>query len=317
MNQHPSLKIIFAGTPAFSVPTLDALIHSEHHIQAVYTQPDRPAGRGRQLTLSPVKQLAQQHHLPIYQPVTLRDESEQKILVNLNADVMIVVAYGLLLPKVVLNAPRFGCLNIHASLLPRWRGAAPIQRAILAGDSTTGITIMQMDEGLDTGAMLQKIACPILANDTSQTLHDRLAILGKETLLKTLENLSQNLLNPEVQDSSIATYAAKMTKEEARLNWQLSAIELERKVRAFNPWPIAFIENAQTTLRIFSATILENETHATPGTILNAGKAGLDIATSKGIFRILTAQLPGGRVLPIADILNAHRDQFKPGMVLA
>lgn len=202
-----SYKIIFAGTPEFSVKTLEALVHSQHTVTAVYTQPDRPAGRGRKLTPSPVKQVALQQGLPVYQPNTLRDVNEQKILADLSADLMIVVAYGLLLPQVVLQTPKLGCINVHASLLPRWRGAAPIQRAILAGDAETGVTIMQMDAGLDTGAMLYKKSCPILAEDTSATLHDRLALIGAEALLTTLENLSS--ITPQLQNNTDAIYAKK------------------------------------------------------------------------------------------------------------
>ena len=234
------MKVIFAGTPEFSVKTLEALIHSSHSVVAVYTQPDRPAGRGRQLTKSPVKQLAEFNHIPVLQPTTLRDPVEQQKLMDFKADVMVVVAYGLILPKPVLSAPRLGCINIHASLLPRFRGAAPIQRAILAGDTETGITIMQMDEGLDTGAMLKKIYCPIEKTDTSATLHEKLAKLGADALIETLENLTT--ITPEPQDESKATYAHKISKEEAEIDWHTSAKELSQKIRAFDPWPVAFFK---------------------------------------------------------------------------
>lgn len=307
MKPNQSFNIIFAGTPEFAATTLQALIHSPHTIKAVYTQPDRPAGRGRKLTPSPVKQLALQHDFPVYQPLTLRDAEEQKKLADLQADLMIVVAYGLLLPKPVLDAPKFGCLNVHASLLPRWRGAAPIQRAILAGDTTTGITIMQMDEGLDTGAMLHTIECPIHADDTSEKLHDRLAELGAKALLDTLENFSS--MTPIQQDNTLATYAHKIKKEEAELDWNLSAEELERKVRAYNPWPIAFFDG----IRVWEATAQKENTTAQPGTIVQASAQGIDVATSRGTLRLLKLQLPGGKVLSVADILNARKSEFTVG----
>lgn len=313
MSTH-SFSIIFAGTPAFSAVTLEALLHSEHSIKAVYTQPDRPAGRGRKLTPSPVKVLALQHHLPIYQPQTLRDAGAQQALAEIQADLMIVVAYGLLLPKPVLAMPRLGCINIHASLLPRWRGAAPIQRAILAGDKTTGITIMQMDEGLDTGAMLSRVECPILAEDTTQTLHDRLASLGASTLLSTLNDLLS--VRPEVQNNALATYALKISKEEAILDWHLSAEELDRKIRAFNPWPIAQTALGGLTVRVWKASVIEGPiTQRTPGEIIRATGQGLDVATQKNILRISEMQLPGGKCLPVADILNARQADFAVGNV--
>lgn len=312
MNQITPLKIIFAGTPGFAATALQALIHSHHQIVAVYTQPDRPAGRGRKLTASPVKELAEKHNLDIYQPLTLRNEDEQKKLASLNADIMIVVAYGLLLPTPVLTSPRLGCINVHASLLPKWRGAAPIQRAILAGDKTTGITLMQMDEGLDTGNMLYKVEYPISEHDTSETVHDHLAELGAEALLHTLASLNE--IKSEVQDSSLATYAHKIKKEEAQLDWNLSAQELAYKVRAFNPWPIASSNIGEKIVRFWQVEVLDNQIeNATPGMIVNSSTAGIDIATKKGILRLLKLQLPGGKVLSAADILNAQREEFAKG----
>lgn len=234
-----SLKIIFAGTPAFAVPTLQALVNSSHDVVAVYTQPDRPAGRGRHLTASPVKAFALEHNIPVEQPPTLTKPEPQQGLEFYNADVMVVAAYGLLLPEAVLHAPRFGCINVHASLLPRWRGAAPIHRAILAGDTCTGITIMQMEKGLDTGPMLCQASCPIERHDTSANLHDRLATLGADALLMTLTQLEAGALNPQLQNNSHATYAKKITKAEAGLDWQQTALALERQIHAFNPWPVA------------------------------------------------------------------------------
>jgi methionyl-tRNA formyltransferase len=310
------LNIIFAGTPAFSAITLQALLTSSHSIKAVYTQPDRPAGRGRKLTASPVKELAETHDLPIHQPLTLRDAGEQKILADMHADVMVVVAYGLILPAAVLNAPRLGCINIHASLLPRWRGAAPIQRAILAGDKMTGITTMQMDVGLDTGDMLYKLECPIDENDTTETLHDRLAELGAKAILKTLDDIVSGCTEPEKQDSTLATYAHKITKEEAQINWQLPAEELTRKVRGFNPWPVAYIKMGEQTIRVWDVSALNTNTKHAAGTIVAVSSESIDVATGKGILQLHKIQLPGGRVLSVSDILNSRHDSFVVGKQL-
>ncbi len=315
MNSNSSLQVIFAGTPEFAAQALDALLHSKHKIVAVYTQPDRPAGRGQKLTLSPVKQIALKNNLAVFQPQTLRTEQEQKKLAELNADVMIVVAYGMLLPAAILTTPHLGCINIHPSLLPRWRGAAPIQRAILAGDEITGITIMQMDEGWDTGPMLYKVECPIYKNDTSQTLHDRLAVLGGQAVLTALDNVSQ--INSEPQNSSLATYAAKISKQEAELDWKLSAEELGRKIRGFNPWPIAQTRLNDQILRIWEAEVIdEGGQNEQPGKIMRVFAQGIDVATGKKRLRLLKLQLPGGRVLPVADILNARRDDFVVNRIL-
>lgn len=306
------MKIIFAGTPEFAVPTLEALIHSEHEILAVYTQPDRPAGRGQKISQSPVKQLALTNKIPVYQPATLRDADAQQQLQNLKPDVIIVVAYGLMLPPSILNLPRLGCINIHASLLPRWRGAAPIQRAILAGDHETGITIMQMEEGLDTGPILKKIVCPITATDTSAKLHEKLATLGNEALLTTLKNLT--ILQSEKQNSTQATYAQKIEKNEAEINWNLSAIELDRLVRAFNSWPIAYTYLQNQLVKIWEVEVLAEATNFTPGTIVRSSKDGIDVATSQGLLRLLIIQLAGGRCLPVADILHAKAEMFATGV---
>jgi methionyl-tRNA formyltransferase len=309
-----ALNVIFAGTPEFAIPALQALLASPHKVCAVYTQPDRPAGRGRQLTPSPIKKSALQHQLPVYQPLTLKDAQEQQRLQALQADVMIVVAYGLLLPPAVLATPRYGCLNIHASLLPRWRGAAPIQRAILAGDTETGITIMQMDAGLDTGAILYQVPCSINPQTTSALLHQRLAELGAPTLLKTLADIEHNSLQPIAQNATQATYAAKITKEEAQFNWQLDATLLERQVRAFNPWPVAFTHFQNDLLRIWQAEALPltcaNE--ALAGVLLAVHKDSFDVMTGNGILRIFEVQLPGTRRLQVVDFLNARRDLLQP-----
>lgn len=309
-----AFNIIFAGTPEFAAITLKALIKSEHTVKAVYTQPDRPAGRGQVLRPSAVKEVAIKHNLPLFQPETLKSSDEQEKLKKLHADLMIVVAYGLILPKPVLCIPRLGCINIHASLLPRHRGAAPIQRAILAGDDKTGITIMQMDEGLDTGPMLYQKECPIFLDDTSGTLHDRLAELGAESLLKTLQTLED--IKPKSQDSELATYAHKISKEEARIDWNQNAEQILQHIHAMNPWPIAYAQCGDIHLRIFSACILKNNSDKKPGEILKAEDEGLEIATKTHVLRILTMQLPGGKVLPVKDILNSKRHLFKQGVCL-
>jgi len=307
------MNIIFAGTPEFAVPCLQALIDSPHNVIGVYTQPDRPAGRGRKLTASPIKQLALAHHIPVHQPLSLRTLPEQEILKSFNADLMVVVAYGLILPKAVLTIPRLGCINVHASLLPRWRGAAPIHRAILAGDTQTGIKIMQMDEGLDTGDMLLQVPCPIEPTDTAQQLHDRLAPLGAQALLTYLAAPTQKT----PQNSDQATYAAKLTKTEAEIDWSHSAIDIERRVRAFNPWPVAYTYLNGQPLRLWSAVGagLAPPSHI-PGTILTANKSGIDVATGDGVLRLLAIQLPGGKHLTATEFLNAHPPSTLTNIIL-
>jgi methionyl-tRNA formyltransferase len=300
------LNIIFAGTPEFSVPPLAALLESEHKVTAVYTQPDRPAGRGRKLTASPVKELALEQSIPVYQPKNFRDESDLTQLEALNADLMVVVAYGLLLPQRVLDAPRLGCINIHASLLPRWRGAAPIQRSILAGDEETGITIMQMEAGLDTGPMLLKKSCPIGSKTTGGSLHDSLSPLGAEALLEALPGIADGTIKPETQNDDLATYASKLAKSEADIDWTRSAYELSRQVRAFNPWPIAQTELNNKVLRIWDALNLEGGDGEAPGKVLSSGKEGIDVATGNGVLRITKLQMPGKRAMDAVDFLNAH-----------
>ena len=270
---HP-MKIIFAGTPEFAATALEALLVAGHDIALVLTQPDRPAGRGMQLRESAVKQVALQYGLALLQPATLRAPEIQQQLCDVAGDVMIVAAYGLILPTEVLRTPRFGCINIHASLLPRWRGAAPIQRALLAGDRETGITIMQMDEGLDTGAMLLKQALPIGADDSAQTLHDKLVVLGAQTILSALTQLAGGGLHAQPQDESLATYAAKLTKDEARLDWQQDAQVLARAVRAFNPFPVAQTSVNGEVWRIWRATAIM-DVSASAGTVVRADKSGV------------------------------------------
>ena len=293
------LRIAFAGTPEFALAALDALVASPHRIVGVWTQPDRPAGRGRKLAPSPVKARALGLGLTVYQPESLRSEEAKQAIRDARPDVMVVVAYGLILPKSVLAIPRHGCLNIHASLLPRWRGAAPINRALLAGDTETGVCIMQMDKGLDTGAVLKEVRMPIAADDTAQTLHDRLAPLGAEALLDVLARLPQVHAHP--QSESGVTYAEKLSKEEARLDWRRSAEELARCVRGYNPWPVAYTLHEGAPLRLWRAVPLKTVASAAPGTVLAAGKDGLDVATGEGVLRVLELQPAGGRVLAAAD----------------
>ncbi|HET7651319.1 MAG TPA: methionyl-tRNA formyltransferase [Gammaproteobacteria bacterium] len=294
------LRIAFAGTPEFALPALDALAASPHQLVGVWTQPDRPAGRGRKLSASPVKQRALQLGLTVHQPVTLRDADARAAIQRTAPDVMIVVAYGLILPRSVLDIPRYGCLNIHASLLPRWRGAAPIQRAILAGDTETGVTIMQMDAGLDTGDMLAVRRTPIKADDSAQTLHDRLAALGAEAIVAVLADLDR--LHPVAQDSTQVTYANKLSRDEALLDWNRPAVDLARCVRAYNPWPVAYTHWNGELLRVWSAHALSTSSGKhTPGFVIGGSHDGLDVATGDGVLRITRLQLAGKQAMSAAD----------------
>ncbi|GIU20362.1 methionyl-tRNA formyltransferase [Shewanella sp. MBTL60-007] len=311
------LNVIFAGTPDFAARHLQALIDSEHNVIAVYTQPDRPAGRGKKLQASPVKALALENDIAVFQPKSLRDEDAQAELASLNADIMVVVAYGLILPKVVLDTPRLGCINVHGSILPRWRGAAPIQRALWAGDSETGVTIMQMDIGLDTGDMLLKTQLKIEDSDTSATLYEKLAEQGPTALVEALAGIAENRLPAEKQDESLANYAEKLSKEEARLDWSKSAIALWREIRAFNPWPVSHYEHEGNTIKVWQSHVSDETSSKQPGTILSADKNGISIATGEGVLTITQMQLPGKKPLSVADILNARADWFTPGTLLA
>lgn len=308
-----SLKIVFAGTPDFAARHLAALLSSHHKVVAVYTQPDRPAGRGKKLTASPVKQLAQEHGIPVYQPASLKAEEAQQELAAIDADIMVVVAYGLLLPKAVLDTPRLGCINVHGSILPRWRGAAPIQRAIWAGDTQTGVTIMQMDEGLDTGDMLKIATLDIDAKETSATLYERLAELGPQALVECLGDIASGNAVAEKQNDELANYAKKLSKEEAQIDWSMSAVAIERCIRAFNPWPMSHFSVADNNIKVWDAEVEAENSDKAPGTILSADKKGIRVATGEGVLRLLSIQPPGKKAMSAADILNSRRDWFEPG----
>ncbi|MDT8386910.1 MAG: methionyl-tRNA formyltransferase [Thiogranum sp.] len=299
------MRVVFAGTPAFSAPVLQALLDSEHAVVGVYTQPDRPAGRGRKLTTGPVRQLALRSGIPVFQPVSLRDPQVLEQLAALKPDLMVVVAFGLLLPKAVLDLPRLGCVNLHASLLPRWRGAAPIQRAILAGDRETGICLMQMEAGLDTGPVLAEVHTRIQPRETAGSLHDRLSGLAAELLAAKLSSLEQGNLPAHPQDDTRATYAAKLEKSEALLDWTQTAVQLERQVLAFNPWPVAQTHYHEEVLRVWDAEAIEGQDVA-PGTVIATGKTGIDVACGGGGLRLLELQLPGGKRMKAHEFINAR-----------
>lgn len=310
------MDIIFAGTPEFAAISLRALINAGHRVIAVYTQPDRPAGRGKKLLASEVKQVALEHGIPVHQPLNFKEEQALETLQSLHADLMIVAAYGLILPEPVLCAPRLGCINIHASLLPRWRGAAPIQRAIQAGDTETGITIMQMDKGLDTGAMLLKREIPIAPSATGGSLHDQLAELGGSAILDALELLTQGRLEPEAQDDTNACYANKLSKQEARIDWTNSAEQIARDIRAFNPWPVAFFLAAGERIRVFEANVINTEHQIPPGTVIEKSRNGIQISCGSGVLQVLKLQLPGGKVLSVQDVINGGKRGLEAGVSL-
>jgi len=305
------LKIIFAGTPDFAATHLQALIR-QHDIVAVYTQPDRPAGRGKKLTASPVKLLAAQNNLDIYQPQSLKDTEQQAILARLQADIMVVVAYGLILPQVILDTPRLGCINVHGSILPRWRGAAPIQRAVEAGDNETGITIMQMDAGLDTGAMLSITRCTIDANETSGSLYNKLAALGGPALLRAMDKIEAGTAIATVQDNDQSTYAKKIDKIEALINWAESAAIIDRRIRAFNPFPAAYTEIDGQRVKIWGAQVAP-EQQASPGQVLSADNNGLLVACGQGCLLLTEIQLAGKSRMPVSEILRSRAELFAPG----
>jgi len=299
------MRVIFAGTPDFSVPVLQALLDSPHEVVAVYAQPDRPAGRGRKLKPGPVKQLAEDCGIPVYQPASLKGADSQQELAALQPDLMVVVAYGLLLPQAVLDMPSLGCVNLHASILPRWRGAAPIQRAILAGDSESGVCLMQMEAGLDSGPVLAEVRTSIATGETGGSLHDRLSQLAADLLAKHLDDLACGHLVPVIQDESQVTYAHKLEKAEASIDWQQDAVAIERRVRAFNPWPVAQTQYEGKSLRIRSARAVD-QVDGSPGAVVAAGKQGIDVVCGQGCLRLLEIQLPGGKRLDAAAFLNAR-----------
>ena len=304
MSMKP-LRIIFAGTPDFAAQHLQALLHTDHDIVAVYSQPDRPAGRGRKLTASPVKQVALEHNIDVQQPLSLKDADAQAQLASYQADIMVVVAYGLLLPQVVLDMPRLGCINVHGSLLPRWRGAAPIQRALLAGDEETGVTIMQMAAGLDTGPMLLKRSLPIASTDTSASLYEKLAVCGCAALVEALAVIEE--LVPEEQDENLANYADKLSKAEGAIDWQQSATDICRQVRGLNPWPVAYTDFGDQRLRVWLAEAKQDPSDAPAGEVLAFTKQGISVACGEGQLLITQLQWPGSKTAIGAQLKNLQQ----------
>jgi methionyl-tRNA formyltransferase len=323
-------RIVFAGTPEFAAAVLEALIADGQHLVACYCQPDRPAGRGRKLTPPPVKVLAEQHGIPVLQPLNFRNDDDVDALAALQPDVMIVVAYGLILPQRVLDIPREGCINVHASLLPRWRGAAPIQRAIMAGDSVTGVTLMRMEAGLDTGPMLSIVTTPIGTDDTASSLHDRLALLGAEAMLDFLHAHPQALPTGTVQPAEGVTYAAKLGKQEADIDWNMPAAVIDRKIRGLYGWPVAQTLLGEEVLRLWGARMEEapgpdrrlpttaatEDRQPSGGTIVACRRDGIVVATGDRCLTLTHLQLPGGKALPVAEILNSRASRFVPGVRL-
>ncbi len=316
MPENTSLRIIFAGTPEFAARHLAALLASRHEVVCVYTQPDRPAGRGKKLSASPVKALAAMTGKPVLQPSTLKTAEAQSLLAEWRADLMVVVAYGLLLPQAVLDIPRLGCINVHASLLPRWRGAAPIQRAIEAGDDQTGVTIMQMDAGLDTGAMLSRSRCAIYPTDCASDLHDRLLHLGPPALLTALDQIARGHIEATPQDDAEASYAAKLSKAEARIDWSQPAAVLDRRIRAFNPFPVAWTDLEEERLRLLNSRVVTNVHTETPGTLLTRDDHLLVACGAGSVLELLALQLPGGRALSAREAINGFGHRFAAGRQL-
>ncbi len=311
MKKSP-LRIVFAGTPNFAETSLQALLNSketnQYNIVGVYTQPDRPAGRGQKLVASPVKLLALKQDIPVFQPINFKDNENKAKLKELDADIMIVAAYGIILPKDILETPKMGCINVHGSILPRWRGAAPIHRAIIAGDDKTGITIMQMDVGLDTGDMLLKAYCDIETTDTSGSLHDKLAILGGKTLIRALEKLKVGKLTPEKQDNNLTCYADKLTKQEANIDWNQDAKRIERQIRGLSPWPVAYTQSKQGIMKIYAAGYASLSSNvSSPGDIIAATKEGIIVATGDGTLRVTEIQFTGGKRIKVQEVLNGKR----------
>lgn len=310
------MRLVFAGTPDFAATALKSLLLTKHEVVGAYSQPDRPSGRGRKLIPSPVKQVALEACIPVFQPQSLKTPEAQEELRALNADVMIVAAYGLILPQAVLDIPRYGCLNIHASLLPRWRGAAPIQRAIAAGDRETGITIMQMDAGLDTGDMLLKTATPIEESDTGGSLHDRLAAMGGQAIVDALTAMETGTLTAEPQNNEKACYAHKLTKEEGHIDWTEDASSIHRTIRAFNPWPGTYTDADDLRVRIHAAEVIDITSDRHPGTVVERSRDGIDIACGLDVLRVTRLQLAGSRPQSVNDLINGGKDILLPGQEL-
>ncbi|MUK43938.1 methionyl-tRNA formyltransferase [Aliivibrio fischeri] len=310
------LRIIFAGTPDFAARHLSALIDSHHEVIGVYTQPDRPAGRGKKLTASPVKELALEHNIPVFQPENFKSDEAKQELADKNADLMVVVAYGLLLPQAVLDTPKLGCINVHGSILPRWRGAAPIQRSIWAGDAETGVTIMQMDIGLDTGDMLKIATLPIEATDTSASMYNKLAELGPVALVDCLSDIADGSAIAQKQDDELANYAKKLSKEEAKIDWTMDAIAIERCVRAFNPWPMSHFSVEDKAIKVWQSRVESYTGDATPGTIIQADKTGIYVATGSDAIVFEQLQVPGKKAMGVQDILNSRKEWFEVGNTL-
>ncbi|WP_415899629.1 methionyl-tRNA formyltransferase [Neptuniibacter sp. QD48_11] len=308
------LKIVFAGTPDFAASSLQALLNSEHEVIAVYTQPDKKGKRKNQMAPRPVKDLAMEHNIPVFQPTTLKTEEEQLALTNLKADIMVVVAYGMLLPKAILETPRLGCINVHGSLLPRWRGAAPVERSMLAGDAETGVTIMQMDEGLDTGDMLYKVTTPIGSNDTAASVFDRLTAIGSEALIETLTQFQQETVSPEPQDDNLATYAKKLQKTEGVIDWNASATDIDLKIRTLSPRVAVTFKLGEEVVKLLDCELVEQ--NGNPGEILPSDKKSIVIACGEGAIKIKQLQLPGKKPMDSAAVLNSKREQFSAGVVL-
>lgn len=315
MNSN-ALKVVFAGTPDFAARHLAALLSSEHEVIAVYTQPDRPAGRGKKLTASPVKTIALTHNIPVYQPENFKSDEAKQELTALNADIMVVVAYGLLLPQAVLDTPRLGCINVHGSILPRWRGAAPIQRSIWAGDANTGVTIMQMDIGLDTGNMLNIATLPIEPTDTSASMYEKLANLGPDALINCLAEIATGKAVATKQNDEQANYAKKLSKEEAKINWNDSAEHIERCIRAFNPWPMSHFSVADNDIKVWQSRVDDSPTEKPAGTIIKADKTGIYICTGHKVLVLEQLQVPGKKAMSVQDILNSRATWFKVGTQL-
>lgn len=317
------LNIVFAGTPDFAAHHLQALLDSEHNVIAAYTQPDRPANRGKSLQASPVKALAQEHDVPVYQPLNFKEQSDRDALAALGADLMVVVAYGLLLPQAVLDTPKFGCINVHASLLPRWRGAAPIQRAIEAGDQESGVTIMQMDAGLDTGPMLLRRQCEITPDETGGSLHDKLLELGGPALMEALNDIESQSGNAQVQSEDGITYAHKFSKADAALDWSRPAGDLERIVRSYNPFPVAHCgfsdKGKEQRLRVWQAKMISSQgRQGELGEIMSLDASGIQVQCANTTALLITQiQMPGKKPMAVKDLLNGRADLFAPGISLS